>query len=76
MQLWRDEQVKEVLRPTNMALATSLDPPALANFLARSQQEQFAFSEQWARVLSLECALQGAKRARQKMGSSDVKGSG
>jgi hypothetical protein len=64
MQLWSGEEVKEVLRPEKMELADSLDSIALAGFLIRSQQRQFAFGEQWARVLSLECALQAAKRAR------------
>lgn len=62
--LWRDEQVREVLHPANMAVGTSLDQNALGNFLARSQQRDFAFGEQWARILSLECALQAAKRVR------------
>jgi hypothetical protein len=66
MQLWGEEQVKEVLRPENMELAASLDSIALAGFLTRSQRVEFAFGEQWARVLSLECALQAANRARRK----------
>jgi hypothetical protein len=66
LQLWSDEQVKELLRPGNMELAASLDSSALSNFLARSQQEEFALGEQWARILSLECALRAAKHARQK----------
>jgi len=66
LQLWREEQVKEVLRPTNMELAGSLDSSTVANFLNRSQQKEFPFSEQWARVLSLECALRAATHARRK----------
>jgi hypothetical protein len=66
MQLWSGEEVKEVLRPEKMELADSLDSIALAGFLIRSQQPEFAFGEQWARVLSLECALQAANRARRK----------
>jgi len=64
LQLWRDERVKELLRPGKMQLASYLDPAALANFLARSQQKEFPFAEQWGRILSLECALQSAARAR------------
>jgi hypothetical protein len=67
MQLWGEEQVKEVLRPANMELAASLDSAALAGFLTRSQRVEFPFGEQWARVLSLECALQAASRARRKL---------
>ena len=64
MQLWNAEELKEVLRPEKMELAGSLDSISLGNFLVRSQLREFAFGEQWARVLSLECALQAAKRAR------------
>jgi asparagine synthase (glutamine-hydrolysing) len=66
MELWRQEEVKEFLRPEKMELNRSLDSTALAGFLMRSQQEAFGFGEQWARILSLECALQAIKRARSK----------
>jgi hypothetical protein len=62
MQLWRQEEVKEFLRPEKMELSHSLDSAALANFLIRSQQPFFEFGEQWARMLSLECALQAIHR--------------
>jgi hypothetical protein len=67
LQLWRDERVKELLRPADMQLASSLDLAALANFLTRSQQKGFPFGEQWARILSLECALQTAARGRRNV---------
>jgi hypothetical protein len=41
-----------------------LDSTALASFLVRSQQADFAFSGQWARLLTLECALQTLERER------------
>jgi hypothetical protein len=67
VQLWGEEQVKEVLRPATMELAASLDSAALEDFLVRSQRQDFAFGEQWARMLSLECALRAAKSARKRL---------
>jgi hypothetical protein len=66
MELWRQGVVKEFLRPKKMELSRSLDSTALANFLIRSQQPGFALGDQWARILSLECALQAINRARKK----------
>src|ERR1700683_5368 len=67
VQLWGAEQVKEVLRPATMELAASLDSAALEDFLVRSQRQDFALGEQWARMLSLECALRAAKSARKRL---------
>lgn len=64
LQLWRDERVEQLLTPAKMQLAAYVDPAALGNFLTRSRQKGFPFAEQWARILSLECALQAAARAR------------
>jgi hypothetical protein len=66
MELWRQEEVKELLRPEKMELSRSLDSTALANFLIRSQQAGFGFGEQWARIVSVECALQAINRASKK----------
>jgi hypothetical protein len=65
LQLWRDAQVKELLRPANMRLSAWVDSAALENFLKRSEREDFSFDDQWGRLLSLECALRVATRARQ-----------
>jgi hypothetical protein len=65
IQLWRDEQVRELLRPANMKLSAWLDSVALEDFLKRSERENFSFGDQWGRLLSLECALRVATRARQ-----------
>jgi hypothetical protein len=65
LQLWRDERVRELLRPANMKLTAWLDSAALEDFLKRSQTEDFLFGDQWARLLSLEFALRVATRARQ-----------
>ncbi len=67
LQLWRDEQVKELLQPANMQLASYVDSAVLANFMTRSRQREFSFADQWARILSLECALQAAARARRNI---------
>ncbi len=64
LQLWSEEPVKELLRPATMKLCETLDRTALAGFLERSQQKDFAFGDEWARILSLECALRAAGRGR------------
>jgi hypothetical protein len=65
LQLWRDEQLRELLRPANMKLSAWVDSVALENFLKRSEREDFSFGDQWGRLLSLEFALRVATRARQ-----------
>jgi hypothetical protein len=65
LQLWRDDQVKELLRPEGMKVSAWLDKAALENFLERSEGKDFSFDDQWGRLLSLECALRVAARARQ-----------
>jgi hypothetical protein len=65
LQLWRDERVRELLRPSNMKLSACVDSVALENFLKRSENQEFSFGDQWARLLSLECALRVATQARQ-----------
>jgi hypothetical protein len=68
LQLWGEEAVRELLRPAKMKLCGFLEPAALRNFLERSMQERFAFGAEWSRLLSLECALQVADRARLNLG--------
>jgi hypothetical protein len=65
LQLWREEQVRELLRSSNMKLSAWVDSVALENFLRRSENREFSFGDQWARLLSLECALRIATQARQ-----------
>lgn len=57
MKLWRDEQVRELLRPETMRLGELIDRRLLQNFLAASRQPQFPFEQQWQRLLSLEMML-------------------
>ena len=60
--------VVEVLRPAYMKLNAWMDVNALEDFLKRSQSANFAFGDQWARLLSLECALRAVERGRQAAG--------
>jgi hypothetical protein len=64
VQLWRDEQVRELLRPANMKLGSWLDSVALKDFLKRSEGVDFPFNDEWGRLLSLECALRVVMRTR------------
>ena len=64
LQLWSDERVKEALSPAKMKVTALLDPTKLNIFLENSRKESFDFDEQWARLLTLECALRSAASAR------------
>ena len=66
MQLWNDEEVQTLLDVRRMALCESIDidRPALADFLARSRQSDFAYSDQWARMLTVEHVLQTLRSIR------------
>jgi hypothetical protein len=66
-QLWGDEQVRELLRPASMKLSAWVDSAALQNFLERSERQDFPFGDQWARLVSLECALRVASQVRQAL---------
>ncbi len=57
LQLWRDEEVWEMLNPAEMQLRSLIDPVRLHDFLDSSQRPHFAFGGQWRRLLSLEMAL-------------------
>lgn len=57
LRLWEEEEVKELLRPEKTRLGRFVDPLALADFLRRSQQEDFPYGGQWARLLTMEYAL-------------------
>ncbi|HEX9002129.1 MAG TPA: hypothetical protein VGB07_19640 [Blastocatellia bacterium] len=57
MKLWRDEQVRELLRPETMRLGELIERRQLDGFLAASRQPQFLFEQQWQRLLSLEITL-------------------
>jgi hypothetical protein len=55
--LWREEEVRDLLRPEKMQVCSLLDREALAHFLEASRQAQFPFDQQWSRLLTLEYAL-------------------
>ncbi|MBI4523205.1 MAG: hypothetical protein HY695_05260 [Deltaproteobacteria bacterium] len=57
LQLWRDEEVRELLCPSTMEAGEVLDRRALGDFLDRSRQRDFPFDAQWNRVLSVEYTL-------------------
>ena len=63
-QLWRNEQIRELLNPASMKLGSWLDATSLSSFLKRSKEAGFPFSDQWARLLTLECALRFVNRAQ------------
>ncbi len=66
LQLWRDDSVRELLHPATMRLGCMLDLTALRDFLVRSQEGNFPFSEQWTRLLSLEYTLRVLESAGAK----------
>jgi hypothetical protein len=68
LQLWKDDRVREILRPPNMRLSGGMDLDGLGNFLQRSQEEQFSFNDQWARLLSLECAFRATASTGRRRG--------
>ncbi len=57
LQLWAEDEVRELLRPAGLKVGELLDHIALNNFLERSHRQNFPFEDQWARVLSLEYTL-------------------
>lgn len=55
--LWQEDAVRETLNPDTMKLATILDQAALVKFIEDSRKPEFAYTEQWCRLLTLEIAL-------------------
>ena len=60
LQLWQDEEVRELLNPASMRVAALFDVPALRTFLSYSQREHFDADREWTRLLTLEYALRQA----------------
>jgi hypothetical protein len=65
-QLWSGEDVRTILHPRTMRLASIIDSKAMGSFLQRSQQKGFAFGAQWNRLLTLECALRAIEEVRNR----------
>jgi hypothetical protein len=57
LQLWREEEVRELLHPQSMRVCSLLVATSVTPFLEASRQAQFPFNQQWSRLLSLEHAL-------------------
>ena len=57
LQLWQQEEVKELLNPETMRLGGLLDAAVLRRFLTSSQEMNFPYGAQWNRLLSLELSL-------------------
>jgi len=57
MRLWGREEIRGLLNPNDMRVAGVFDAGGLAEFLRRGQLADFAFDEEWGRILSLEITL-------------------
>ncbi len=57
LHLWKEEEVRTLLNPVTMRLASLLDPTALESFLTRSRTEHFIHDDQWTRLLTLEYTI-------------------
>jgi hypothetical protein len=62
--LWQDPEIRGILQADRMLSTIVLDGDALTDFLRRSRQSEFPHEGQWARVLTLECALRSLKEAQ------------
>jgi len=67
LQLWGEEEVRELLDPATMKLACLVDSNALSEFLKSSQQKGFPFNDQWARLLSIEYTLRVLEKAKKEL---------
>ena len=59
MRLGEREEVRRLLEVGSMRVGLILDAEGLAGFLRRARSEDFAFDEEWGRILSLEVTLRG-----------------
>jgi asparagine synthase (glutamine-hydrolysing) len=64
LQLWREEEVEELLCPGEMRLGALLERSAVEAFLEFSKQESFPFHDQWTRLLTLEYTLRTLEAIR------------
>ena len=62
LQLWSEERTAELLRPAAMTSAFLFDPETLEAFLRKSQGQEFPFTTQWNRLLSLELSFRAVER--------------
>jgi len=59
--LWADEEMRTLLDPGRMELASYVDPTHLRSYLQRSREPGFAFTGQWGRLVTLELVLRALK---------------
>ena len=57
MRILGREEIRGLLEPKGMLAARVLDPVGLSGFLGRAREGEFAFDEEWGRILSLEITL-------------------
>jgi hypothetical protein len=57
LQLWRDDEVRDLLNPESMQLNELTGKRGLRDFLDASRETNFAFEDQWNYILSVEMAL-------------------
>ncbi len=57
LDLWKEEEVRDLLDPGKMRLGCLGDKKALDNFLSDSKKQDFKFNDQWTRMLTLEYTL-------------------
>jgi hypothetical protein len=57
LRLWKEQEVQAMLQPRTMRSRELYDCPSLERFIVASRRDPFAFSDQWARILSLEWTL-------------------
>ena len=63
LKLWREEEVQDLFAASTLKVEEVVEPSQLKIFLDQSRKAEFAFSEQWSRLLSLEYALSTVKQA-------------
>ena len=57
VQLWKLEEVRDILDPKVMTTASILEPAALTELVTAPQRGDFSRSVEWNRILTLEMAL-------------------
>ncbi len=78
LRLWREEEVRGLLRAGTMRLESLVEKKHLEDFLSHSEEQNFPFNGQWARMLSLEYTLHVLARLKINRGglTSSVKSDG
>ena len=72
MRMWGREEIRGLLEPTSMRVAAVLDAAGLSEFLRRAQLADFAFDEEWGRILSLEITLRALEQNGARLIGSSV----